>query len=157
MTTIHSNILASGAYGMGSCASNAPQWLLQCTCCACHSGCVHRSPCSRSHQKRVSPHHVPACTPTQTPGLQPCVCVGGEGGGGGMSPHIHNLPAVWKLKFTFYPTSTLCQPMTFATTVSPKFTRALVDLEEVFFCFFNYTVGKELLNVQTQLNIIVGT
>ena len=74
-----------------------------------------------------------------------------------MSPHIHNLPAVWKLKFTFYPTSTLCQPMTFATTVSPKFTRALVDLEEVFFCFFNYTVGKELLNVQTQLNIIVGT
>jgi len=87
---------------------------------------------------------------------------GGGGGGGGMSPHIHNLPAVWKLKFTLYPTSTLCQPMTeaFATTVPPKFARALVD--EVFFCFFSYTVGKELLNVQTQLNnysrylIIVG-
>jgi len=75
-----------------------------------------------------------------------------------MSPHIHNLPAVCKLKFTLY-TSNLYQSMTeaFATTVSPKFIRALVDLDEAFFCFFNYTVGKELLNVQTQLNIIVGT
>ena len=44
-------------YGGGT----LPQLPLQETCCACHSGCVHRSPCSRSCQKMAFHPHVLVC------------------------------------------------------------------------------------------------
>lgn len=44
-------------------SQDSPQWLPPPSCCACHSDCERRSPCSKSHQRKASPHYVPAYIP----------------------------------------------------------------------------------------------